>query len=345
MTDAVTLPPELGGRDPLPPRGEREPIVMSNSSIQVFKSCRRKFWLQYVRRLRPKQEKRSGALALGSRVHRALELFYQDALPPTSAPTSGEEGVARITAIWSQLVADDRLLLEAEGGFTDDFDNEAELGRIMLEGYCQWIEDEGIDSEYEVVGLEDTLEHPFLGGQVRVVGKLDQRIRRKVDGTLLVRDFKTAAQFSDLMKTIEMHEQFLLYQTLEMLLKKEDERVLGSQVVALRKVKRTASSKPPFYAVMEIEHNVFTLRNFYKHLHGVLQDALDMWRDLEDGADHHVVAYPRPTRDCSWICPFAQVCPMFDNGSAVEEAIESQFEVGSPYSYYGESDPLKKEEG
>jgi hypothetical protein len=59
-----------------------------------------------------------------------------------------------------------------------------------------------------------------------------------------------------------------------------------------------------------------------------------------------IVAYPHPTRDCSWKCQFQSICPMFDDGSAVERAIEDQFVVGSPYAYYGESDPLKKlEEG
>lgn len=326
---------DLGMPAPLPPRAERDPMVVSNSSIQVFKDCRRKFWLSYYRRLKPREERMSGALALGSRVHRALELYYHELARDRATDGS------RLTEIWADLIDEDRLTLEAEGRFTDDFDNEAELGRIMLEGYIQWVEDEGIDSSLDIVSQEETLQQPMLDGQVLLVGKVDQRVRRRADGARFIRDFKTSANFSDLEKTIEMNEQFLLYMVLEALQKDETDRVDGAIVTALKKVKRTASARPPFYNQTEVSHNVFTLRNFYKRLHGTLTDMLEMWRALEEGADPMVVAYPRPTRDCSWKCSFASICPMFDNGSAVERAIEDQFRVGDPYDYYGESSPTK----
>lgn len=327
---------DLGLPTALPPRAERDPIVVSNSSIQVFKDCRRKFWLSYYRRLKPREEKMSGALALGSRIHRALELFYAERALDKSTPDD------RLIDIWAELIADDRLILEAEGRYTDDFDNEAELGRIMLEGYNQWIADEGIDSTYEIVSQEETLSQPMLDGQVLVVGKIDQRVKRRVDGVRFIRDFKTSANFADLHKTAQMNEQFLLYMVLEAMQKGEMERVEGAVITALKKVKRTANARPPFYEQVEVQHNIFTLRNFYKRLHGELTDIVQMWRDLEDGADPQIVAYPRPNRDCSWKCQFAAICPMFDDGSAVEQAIEHDFRVGDPYDYYGESSPTKE---
>ena len=327
---------DLGIPAPLPPRSERDPIVVSNSSIQVFKDCRRKFWLSYYRRLKPREEKMSGALALGSRIHRALELYYAE------VALKREVDDSRLMEIWAELIADDRMILEAEGRYTDDFDNEAELGRIMLEGYLEWLQSEGIDSSLEIVSQEETLSQPMLDGQVLLVGKIDQRVRRKADGTRFIRDFKTSANFSDLMKTAQMNEQFLLYMVLEALQRGETDRVEGAIITALKKVKRTANARPPFYEQVEVQHNIFTLRNFYKRLHGTLTDIVEMWRALEEGADPMVVAYPHPTRDCSWKCQFQSICPMFDDGSAVERAIEDQFVVGSPYAYYGESDPLKK---
>ena len=56
---------------------------------------------------------------------------------------------------------------------------------------------------------------------------------------------------------------------------------------------------------------------------------------LDEGTHHSQVAYPTPSRDCTWKCPFFAVCPMFDDGSAVEEAIENMFDTGDPYAYYG----------
>ncbi len=693
----MTVPVSLGMPE-LPPRDQRDPVVLSNSSIQVFKDCKRKFWLTYYRRLRPRTQKMSGALALGSRVHKALELYYAEVFLHGAA-------TADLMAIWATLVDDDRTVLHAEGRHTDDFDNEAELGRIMLEGYLEWVEDEGIDSQYDIVSQEETLKHPMLGGQVLLVAKLDQRVKRKVDGVRMIRDFKpllatervatpggwtpigdlvvgdavlgsnflpttvtgvfdrpgsedvfrvsfndgtsvvatadhpwlarrvfgrpavvetkdlatgksphvidpvepvdgpdaalpvhpyvlgawlgdgcrytgrgrgarwtnksdddrvwrmpigvseksvalrlsdltgapvkvtspsegrsyttdfftvsppigidlealglhdkksperfipigylrasrsqrlellrglmdtdgqvnthsnsvayvttspalaadvadlvrslggwakpvravrpakyrvagggyretgthlwrvtvrlddlpfgaherrivrwneatenstrprskgkrvvsvtregagrvrcisigaadhlfvtegttlthnTSANFNDLMKTAQMNEQFLTYMILEALQKGEMERVEGAIITALKKVKRTASARPPFYSQVEVQHNVFTLRNYAKRLDGELTDIVEMWRALEEGADPQVVAYPHPTRDCSWKCEFQAVCPMFDDGSAVERALHDQFEVGSAFDYYGDSDPTKAHGG
>ncbi len=56
---------------------------------------------------------------------------------------------------------------------------------------------------------------------------------------------------------------------------------------------------------------------------------------LSVGADHHIECPPRPSRDCLWKCPFLKICPMFDDGSRVEAAIEEHYEVRNPLDYYG----------
>lgn len=308
-------------------------IVISNSAIQTFKDCRRKYWLKYVRRLKPKERETTGALALGTRVHAALEIYYQK----IAAGMTTED--ADIQDTWARLCDDDRMEIIAAGWDTEAFDKEAELGRIMLEGYVEWVESEGIDSDLEILSQEETLSSEMLDGRVLLVGKIDQRVRRKTDNTRLIRDFKTAAQFDTLAKTIPQNEQFLLYMVLEMLKLDEDSRVSGALVTALRKVKRTANSKPPFYMEFEVEHNIFELRNFYKRLIGEMTQIVQLHDDIENGADHQVVAYPTPTRDCSWKCEFSAGCQFFDDGSDVEAWVQNYFTEGSPYEYYGESDP------
>jgi len=53
-----------------------QPVRLSNSEIQTFKDCRRRWWFTYYRRLQPKEKQRTGALALGSRIHEALDQHY-----------------------------------------------------------------------------------------------------------------------------------------------------------------------------------------------------------------------------------------------------------------------------
>ncbi len=313
-------------------------IVVSNSSIQTFKQCRRKFWLEHYRQMRPKTQPTTGALALGSRVHKALELYYGE----IAAGKTSED--ADLPGIWRDLVEDDRTLLIIDGWDTTTLDNEAELGRIMLEGYLEWVADEGIDSDLEILSQEERLDADFLGGRVKVVGKVDQRVRRRADGARLIRDFKTSANFADLHKTLQMNEQFLLYMVLEMLKKDETDRVAGAIITALKKNKRTSAARPPFYDQTEVGHNIFELRNFYKRLQGELLQIVQFWDALDAGEDHQVVAYPSPSRDCSWKCPFNQICPMFDDGSDVERALSDQFEARSPFEYYEDKDPFKASE-
>lgn len=310
-------------------------IILSNSSIQTFKSCRRRFWLEQYRGLKPKVSELIGPLPFGSRIHKALELYYGEL---AHGMTSEE---ADLTGIWAQLCEDDRYLFEDEFGDAAPFNSEAELGRIMLEGYLEWVADEGIDSDLEILSQEERLEHEFLDGRVRVVGKVDQRVRRKSDNTRLIRDFKTTAQFATLEKTIDQNEQFLLYMLLEAYKRDEVDRVSGAIVTALRKTKRTASAKPPFYEQFEVSHNVFEMRTFFMHLDGVMRDIVAMWDALDAGVDHHQVAYPTPTRDCSWKCPFAAGCRMFDDGSDSERWLKDNFVEKSPFDYYGDLDPNK----
>lgn len=308
-------------------------IIVSNSSIQTFKQCRRKFWLEQYRSLRPKREESTGALALGSRVHKALELYYADI---ADGLTSED---ADLVGIWKDLCELDRTILLAEFEDTEQFDKEAELGRVMLEGYLEWVEDEGIDSLLNIISQEERLEADFMDGRVKVVGKIDQRVRRTLDGTRMIRDFKTTINFADIHKTIAQNEQFILYMVLEMLKKDEKDRVSGAIVTALKKNKRGQTSKPPYYEQIEVEHNIFELRNFYLRLQGELREIVNFWDRLDAGEDHQVVAYPSPSRDCSWKCPFVNVCQMFDDGSDVERALADQFEKRDPFEYYGELSP------
>jgi hypothetical protein len=125
---------------------------------------------------------------------------------------------------------------------------------------------------------------------------------------------------------------------------KEGERSEGGIFTMLKKVKRSANARPPFYEQMEVRHNVFALRNFWQRIHGTIADLLSVRTALDEGANHQFVAYPRPSRDCKWKCQFFAVCPLFDDGSAVESAISDSYAVADPYGYYGNTEEKKGSE-
>jgi Domain of unknown function DUF83. len=126
-------------------------VRISNSEVQTFKDCRRKWWLTYYRNMQPRQKDYTGALALGTRVHAALDSYYADGIPLLEAH--------------SDLVRKDRTILEAEMRDTSTLDSEAELGRIMLEGYLEGVEENGIDAELDITLPKKKSASPFLKGK------------------------------------------------------------------------------------------------------------------------------------------------------------------------------------
>jgi hypothetical protein len=270
----------------------------------------------------------TGALALGSRIHEALDMYYSKNIPLLDAH--------------SQLVDNDKKILVDAYRDTYDLESEAELGRIMLEGYLQWVEENGIDAELEMISTEEIISMPLLDNSVVLQGKIDMRVRRKADGVRMFRDFKTVGgSFTDFSSMAHMNEQILTYMMLETAQNKDGERSEGGIFTLLKKVKRSANARPPFYEQLEVRHNVFALRSFWQRIHGTLSDMLNTRKALDEGGDHRFVAYPRPSRDCKWKCQFFTICPMFDDGSAAEAAIEDAFEVSNPYAYYGVEEEKK----
>jgi CRISPR/Cas system-associated exonuclease Cas4 (RecB family) len=309
-----------------------KPYRVSNSEIQVFKDCRRKWWLNYYRRLMPKTTQYTGALALGSRIHEALDQHYS-------------KGIDLLEA-HRLLVEKDIAALVEDYRDTSDLEAEAELGRIMLEGYLEWIEDQGIDAELEMISTEEIIEMPLMNGEVILQGKLDMRVRRKIDGVRMFRDFKTVGgSFADFANQAQMNEQILTYMLLEHAQNVDpSERSEGGIFTMLKKVKRTANAKPPFYEQMEVRHNVFTMRAFWQRIHGTITDLMNVKKALDAGADPNFVAYPRPGKDCKWKCQFYTICPLIDDGSSAEAAIADMYEVSDPYGYYKTEDEKKGSE-
>lgn len=298
-----------------------EVVRLSNSELQVFKDCRRKWWLQYYRRLQPKSKDMTGALALGSRIHAALDKHYADGIPLLEAH--------------SKLIEVDREILLASFRDTQALDTEADLGRIMLEGYEQWVEENGIDAELEMISTEEKITAPLFNGSIELQGKLDMRVRRRGDGVRLFRDFKTVGgSLSDFANLAPMNEQILTYMLLESTKVDEKERSDGGIFTMLKKVKRTASARPPFYDQIEVRHNIFTLRSFWDRIHGTIADLMRVRTALDGGEKHQYVAYPKPSRDCKWKCQFFTICTLIDDGSSSEQAISEMYEVADPYAYY-----------
>jgi len=267
-----------------------------------------------------------GPLPLGSRVHNSLEAFYKDGSNPVE--------------VYKALLEVDENLFAMSEDYNDEamhkkFESEAELGRLMLEGYLEWLDETGADAQYEVVSVENKISTIIHDGRVELQGKTDMIVRDKMDGARLILDHKTAATFNDYYKTSHMSEQLMLYCMIEKMRDDGDlTPVEGGVYNLLRKTKRTATAKPPFYERITVRFNTETLRSYWVRVNGVVRDMMAVRDALDAGEDHKYVAYPSPTKDCTWKCPFFQACPMFDDGSSVESWLTEFTEQHNPYERY-----------
>lgn len=311
-----------------------DPLTISNSEIQTFKGCRRKWYLVYFLELGLKRTETSavGPRELGTRVHVALHAMYAASANP-------------ITVI-DEIYSNDIGTLRDEGREEQiaDLQKEWDLARAMLEGYVQWLADEGADDGIEVVAAETVIEVPSDIKGVHLRGKLDQRVVRKQDGAKLFLDHKTVGDFTTPPKTLPMDEQMKFYHLLEKLdaLHKTGGepqwRTDGGLYNMLRKVKRSATAKPPFYMRLEVHHNDTELRNMWIRVHKIIEEIVHTRQALAMGADHQYMVPPRPSRDCTWSCDFFAVCPLMDDGSDWQGLLNEYYAHVDPHERYKAQD-------
>jgi hypothetical protein len=248
--------------------------------------------------------------------------------------------------VFEETVAADKVILdeiEANEELRSKWSAEVDLARAIIDGYFDWAEENAVDSGLLITAPEETMvadpQFPDMS-KVRLLAKLDVRATRTLDGARVFLDHKTVPDLTTPQKTLHLDEQMLHYHLIEFFdLKAKgldtEMRTGGALYNMLRKVKRTGNAKPPFYGRVEVQHNRETLRSYWMRLKGTITDILELQANLDMGADPREVAYPNPTRDCTWKCEFFAVCPMFDDGSRVDDFIGTYMTEGNPLARYG----------
>ena len=325
------------------------PYKVSASKLRDWMRCRRMWWLTWVRQL-TLEEGLTDLRATGTRVHKALAGWY---VPESEGPVDPRDGIEK-------AIADDWARLLERSGVDEEHENyeriktkweqNTSLERAMVEGYMEWLEETGADagltfvaSETELSADLETVDHAGNFLLVHLMGRLDARAIRDVDQARQFVDHKTVGNFTDPLKMIQMDPQMLMYGLLEFLNTEEGEaRCDGALYNMLRRVKRTAAAKPPFYAREEVRMSEIQLDSFRQNVIGAARDMVQAEALLEEGGDPMEVVYPTKDSDCSWKCDFFPVCPLFNDGSRAEDMISGLYRQDNPWSRY---DRLQEEGG
>lgn len=295
-------------------------LKVSPSEIAKFRRCRRQWYLTYRQRwsIDPTLASPVGVANLGTRIHTALEAYYGYDIDPCSALAFiYDTERQRRPECSSELIA------------------EQDWAMIMVSGYLEWAAENGVDEEYEVVATERTLEVPILltNGEMAIIsGKLDQIVRRRLDGAYLLRDWKTVGSLGKA-NLLVLDEQMRIYSAL-LTIASDGLRVDGALYAMLLRSKRTARANGPFYEQVHISYNGTEHMNMLTRIRGTLDDMDRVTKALAAGKDHRLVCYPTPMPDrCSWDCTYTNVCALHDDGSRAEDAMRGNFIKRDPYAY------------
>jgi hypothetical protein len=283
-----------------------------------------------------------GALRIGERIHDALATYY--------IPGLGPDPRERLEV----LLEEDQRFLSANNDVSPEdrkqFNSEADLQRIMLEGYMQWITETGADQDFIIIESERYVEAAFfrIGDvQVVIIGRLDVLVEDAWSKQLAFIDHKTTGSIIESLKGIKLNPQMRMYRLILQLAEKRD--VSLAVYSMLRKVKRTVKANPPFFHRETIIHNHIETTTFSEQLTGVIHDIIETEHHLSDvythpRTVHNRNVYPTPGAHCRW-CPFERECLMMDDGSRAEDSLASRFVVGEPLHYYGRDDLARVQPG
>jgi len=308
----------------------------------MFKRCRRKWKYQCLWELVPKHEQ-LGALWIGTGVHYGLAEYYKNKRDPWEA-----------TQEWIDLKLP---TLNLENMWPEEraqVTGSLSLMESILTGYVAFAQTK---DDFKVIDVEEPLRVHVPGTRVALVGQLDVLVRRGRRSDLWVMDHKTAVQYINVVN-LEMDDQMTAY--LWLTWRVHGEIPGGALYNELRK-KIPARPEPLARGGLSKNKNCDTTYEIY--LQAVkdndldpkdYEDILEFLRNKPDGFyRREIVArtkyelehfaenlvpevkamnskltplYPSPTRDCSWDCPYRDLCLCETTGGHLDGLIESLFE-------------------
>lgn len=316
-----------------------EVLRLSNSEMNDFRRCKRRWWLRWMRELAPREVQFGTPSSLGTLVHSGLEALY-------SIPS--QDPVAEVTRI---VEAD----IEKWPVREDDLRKDLEWATSMLEAYLQWIAEEGKDADLELISGGEASRMTPLGAGTRradgsevsvlVMAKLDAHVRKISDSSVWALEHKTVQSLDQPLATLKLNTQALTQHLVEFLSLKADpeadpsHRASGTLWNMLKKSKRTARAKPPFYHREEVRHNEHELRSHWYHVASIAQGIVTLTEQLSaTPSAHHFHAPPSPNMNCSWDCPFFRVCNLLDDGGDIEGALSDLYVRVDPLERYAVSE-------
>ena len=142
-------------------------------------------------------------------------------------------------------------------------------------------------------------------------------------------DHKTVMSFKQTIDLLPINPQFQFYAMLYNICGElyNWTPIHDVEVNMLRRVKRSARAKPPFYERQRTYYNKAQLESTTQKIIGQLIEFILIEKELnQDSSSHISTIIPNPTTDCSWDCAYVTPCKMIDDGSRAMDYIEETYD-------------------
>jgi PD-(D/E)XK nuclease superfamily len=317
------------------------PLLISRSELEMWARCPRNWLRAYYYGYQLADQRPDGNTNLGIRVHTALEGAYGYGLDPLEL----------LNLLYGQAIKE-------HPDHKQKLSTDWELARVMVSGYLRWRDDESVDADLKVIYTEAEVTVPLPGSQnVMLRVRLDQVVQQISTGFWFFLDWKTADDFQR-HEMIRMDPQMKFYAMVQQLAVGVQPGQLhpnhvpvvnGGIVTTLRRVKRTARAKPPFYercgpfrySPAEMQS---TLHRTQKLVSEITEATWQMNEAYQTGSMdvlnrvQQSICRPVPIlKDCSWSCPLSSgICQMMDDSTGWWDALENggKFVKADPYAHY-----------
>jgi hypothetical protein len=293
-----------------------QPLILTHSDLMNFMRCRRLFNYSVVRDF-SLPEPDTGALALGSRVHAAVELYHRDGLDPVDAHTS--------------LAQDARARTENAPQFVkDQLETDILVGTNCTMAYRRWIFNEDPYKDWQVIGIERMVETPMLSGRVILRGKIDLLLGGTGPnaGQVLLDDLKTVAptRIDAAQNYVLRSYQHAIYaHTLQA---QDNITVTKARYVHVKKV-RDLSRVPEPVIVSVVPVLRRTTATSMGYIERVLTEMEALIRK-----DQPETWYPYPQDACAW-CSYRNPCLLATEGRGAEDrALADKYVHGQRLARY-----------
>jgi hypothetical protein len=298
-------------------------MKISNSEIKTYQECKRKWWFQYYLHLTKKSNgtEKVNNLTFGSKIHAALQAWYV---------SGGQEDPV---VVMKKLFISERLEIEQanDAELLKKFNEQEKMGNLLIGHYMDKVKNEGLDYGFKYISSEEEYEMELIE-DVSFIGKIDALMEREIDGSKFLLEHKSYASSnaSQNLKIAHIEPQHIGYMLLYQA--NNDDRLVGTILNIIRKLKTLTRSKDPIIIREIIRHNQLEIDNYFIRLQEIAKDIKTLKEKID--VEGHKVAYPNPTTDCSWRCDFFSVCHMIDDGSNWEKMLEANYEEYDPYERY-----------